>query len=44
MGISVRDIFAHVKIDMILTDNIYKEKSEDFMKFKDLLNRLNNYG
>lgn len=43
MGISVRDIFSHVKIDMILTDNIGKPKSEDSNNFDELLNRLKGY-
>ena len=37
MGISVRDIFAHTKVEIILTDNLVNKKSEDSRLFEELL-------
>ena len=40
MGITVRDIYAHTKVELILTDNLNNKASEDSISFEDLLNRI----
>lgn len=41
MGISVRNIFAHSKVNTICTDNLMDEKSEDFRTFEALMRDIN---
>ena len=43
MGISVRDIYAHIKVETIRTDNLMDEESEDFCKYKTLMREINPY-
>ena len=42
-GISVRDLFAHTQVDIILTDDIDKEESESNSNFNDLLEKLQDF-
>ena len=39
-GVSVRDLFAHTKVEIILTDDIDEKDSESYRRFNDLLGRL----
>lgn len=40
MGISVRDIYVHTKVEYILTDNLDNKESEDSKSFEERLKRM----
>ena len=40
VGISVRDLFAHTQVEIILTDDINNEESESHLNYNELLNNL----
>lgn len=43
MGMSVRDIYVHTKVEVILTDNLDNKDSEDSKSFEELLKRIEVY-